>query len=892
MLRTSLTGYLLTLSVLLAAQNASIQDCLGAIPVCQRIYQEEQAPIGNGNIFDFDGADNCLLGESNSIWYTFTVNNSGQFGFLLTPNDLSQDYDWILFDMTNANCEDLFNDPSLVLSCNAAGKNECDGLTGANGESNFNAQGPNCGNFPPDNNGGFSSFNDLVEVTAGNTYALCILNFSAQSSQGYTIDFGLSSNIGIFDETPPELEQVIYPKSCNGQEIKIKFSEFIQCSTISEENFQLSGTGGPYTFDLSATNCVAGGNYSKEFQLVLTPWIPVDAEMELSLVVDGLSEALDLCGNPSLPGNLIFGGPTLTEPLDLGPDQTLCNNQSLTLSSELSGGYTWSDGSQGATLQVSESGIYWLDIETPCGPTSDTIQVTILNSGTPDQLLGPDTSICPNGTLILDPGLNGPAAYLWQDGSLSSSYTVSQPGIYSVIIVSECGVLNDEIIVEWADPIEVPLNEYSICQGESISLDLFAPGLSYLWEDGSTNPSFTVSQAGIYSVQISNACETVEQLVEVREKAGTLPEIELGNDTLLCPGEKLSLELSVNDATILWSDGSTGNSFIVDQAGSYTVLVSNECGEVQDQIEINYAEALQAELQDTSICEGESHIFDVSTERVDYLWQDGATTPTYQASEEGTYSVILSNTCEEMELSAELKIISASIPAMILGNDTSICPGESLLLSVYQPDFSLLWPDGSTGLNYLVEEAGSYSVLIQNQCVESTDEIQVEMSQSIELFLSDTVICPDEILSIDLSDIAGDFSWQDGSEASIYNIQAPGSYRVSIDNGCEELVRSFEVDPCDQCGVFVPNIFSPNGDGHNDLFRPHLACDISNFSLMIFDRWGGLVYETSLYEEAWNGNYNGNPVDNGVYIYVIQLELVENGQNRKLDLSGSITVSK
>ena len=190
-------------ALLLTAQAPTVQDCLGAIPICQPVYTENQVLPGGGNYpNEVNSSISCVDGEDYSIWYTFTVQESGQFGFVLTPNNSLDDYDWALFNITNAECGDIFNNSSLLVSCNAAGgtgtnPNACSGPTGATGASSYDIQGAGCGSFFPGLDNGFSPFNDLIPVTAGNTYVLMVSNWSASTS-GYSIDFGIS-DVNIFD---------------------------------------------------------------------------------------------------------------------------------------------------------------------------------------------------------------------------------------------------------------------------------------------------------------------------------------------------------------------------------------------------------------------------------------------------------------------------------------------------------------------------------------------------------------------------------------------------------------------------------------------------------------------------------------------------------------------
>jgi gliding motility-associated-like protein len=74
----------------------------------------------------------------------------------------------------------------------------------------------------------------------------------------------------------------------------------------------------------------------------------------------------------------------------------------------------------------------------------------------------------------------------------------------------------------------------------------------------------------------------------------------------------------------------------------------------------------------------------------------------------------------------------------------------------------------------------------------------------------------------------------------------------------------------DQCKLYVPNVFSPNGDGVNDQFVPASNCDFQEFEMRIFDRWGTLIYQSQNPDAGWNGKYNGNEVASTSYVYYIR----------------------
>jgi gliding motility-associated-like protein len=76
----------------------------------------------------------------------------------------------------------------------------------------------------------------------------------------------------------------------------------------------------------------------------------------------------------------------------------------------------------------------------------------------------------------------------------------------------------------------------------------------------------------------------------------------------------------------------------------------------------------------------------------------------------------------------------------------------------------------------------------------------------------------------------------------------------------------------DTSQVFIPNVFSPNGDGTNDLFSMRVGKDVTGIEMMIYDRWGKLVYQTNNLGKGWNGTYNGKDAEIGVYQYLIKVK--------------------
>jgi gliding motility-associated-like protein len=126
-------------------------------------------------------------------------------------------------------------------------------------------------------------------------------------------------------------------------------------------------------------------------------------------------------------------------------------------------------------------------------------------------------------------------------------------------------------------------NDSFFCAGSSISLATTTPQpatATYLWSTGSTDASIIINQPGVYSVIVSDAGCLGSDSVYINEIIP--PFVYLGPDTIVCSGTTVQLYMHGDHASYLWSNGSTGTSFIATHAGIYTATVSNSCGSFSD----------------------------------------------------------------------------------------------------------------------------------------------------------------------------------------------------------------------------------------------------------------------------------------------------------------------
>lgn len=119
---------------------------------------------------------------------------------------------------------------------------------------------------------------------------------------------------------------------------------------------------------------------------------------------------------------------------------------------------------------------------------------------------------------------------------------------------------------------------------------------------------------------------------------------------------------------------------------------------------------------------------------------------------------------------------------------------------------------------------------------------------------------------------------------------------VSVTTGCQFVKHEIEVIHSDDCidniAIYVPNTFSPNGDYVNDLFTVAIGSDldVTGIQCLVYDRWGGVVYETKTLPVSWDGRFRGEMMNPGVYIYLIHLDYMTGGEEKSRVISGDITV--
>ncbi|MBC8047954.1 MAG: hypothetical protein H7Y00_14245, partial [Fimbriimonadaceae bacterium] len=230
------------------------------------------------------------------------------------------------------------------------------------------------------------------------------------------------------------------------------------------------------------------------------------------------------------------------------------------------GNYLWTTTDTATIINVSENGIYGLTYSNDYCTDYDELEIIFTSPTEID--LPQDTIFCFSG--VLDAGISD-LSYYWSTGSIEQSIVVSTSGLYTVTFSDIFGGCNGSdsinVIVDTGIILE---GDFTACSGEIITINaLGSDTANYIWTTGETGAIINVIEDGIYGVTYTtDFCEDYD---EIEINFTPIPEVNLGNDTVVCANYFLSA--GNTGSTFIWNTGSTEQSIVVNETGSYSVTV-------------------------------------------------------------------------------------------------------------------------------------------------------------------------------------------------------------------------------------------------------------------------------------------------------------------------------
>lgn len=487
------------------------------------------------------------------------------------------------------------------------------------------------------------------------------------------------------------------------------------------------------------------------------------------------------------------------------------------------------------------------------------------------------------------------------DNSIEVVFKKGGQTFISATISSGCGVIRDSLVINVPTPA-MPLDlgkDTTICSGTTILLNAHKGYLNYLWQNGSTDSAFKITDRGKYYVTVTDSCGKVFSDTILVTPHPVIP-FSVGADRTKCNNDTIHIDAPSGFLNYSWSpsyniSSTTAQSIVMNPAKDTSYFVKAEltpgCFAYDTvRVKVNHSPAINLG-NDTSFCSGKSVMLDAGAGFNRYRWSDASTQQTLSVNSPGTYSVV-GTTVEGCSSLDTLKVVSVwPLPAISLDHNSELCQSSSRILDPGQFS-SYRWQDGNTSRKYTVSAMGIYYVQVtDNNGCENADTVKITtiLPSPYDFLPSDTSICSYGTAELAAVRSFASYIWSTGGTAPKLIVDKAGKYWLQVhDNkgciGADTIVVNSK--DC-MVGLKLPNAFTPNHDAANDVFRALLFGKVKTFELTVYNRWGQIVFSTVDRYKGWDGTVAGKDQDPGVYIWTCKYQL--EGDQEKME-RGTVTL--
>jgi gliding motility-associated-like protein len=584
--------------------------------------------------------------------------------------------------------------------------------------------------------------------------------------------------------------------------------------------------------------------------------------------------------------------------------------------------YSWSpSGGSAPTASGLGAGSYSITVSDSAGCTK-TSGVNITNAGGPVATANPATNVtcfgsCNGAASVSAAGGSGPLTYSWSpsggstaaaSGLCAGTYTCSVRDTNNCLATQSFTITQPAVLAIAPSQINV-----ACASGSSGSATANVNGgtgagtYTYSWApSGGTGPVASGLTAGTYTCAVTdaNGCPAsqtytiTEPPVLTATGGSTNSTCGLNNGVVYTTASG-----GTGTYTYSWSPSAgTADTLKGLGAGTYSCMVTDSNGCSQKAVVIlsnsgNPPVAVITPSSSTTFCQGDSvHL--MATGGGTYSWSTGATTAQITATSAGNYTVTVTNACGISTASST--VVIKPLPVAGASGAVSICAGDSTMLNA-SGGTSYSWsPGGQTTSSFYTSTAGIYTVTVSNSCGSSTKTDTVHVNSVTAQFIADSVsgyaaftVNFTNTSSASASTWFWDFG--DGSTGTSQNpshtYTATGTYNATLtatdSHGCTS-TYSIVITVNDlPSWILVPNVFTPNGDGTNDLFLIK-GQGITEFNVKIYDRWGVELAEITNPKEGWDARTKaGVQASDGTYYYLLK---AKGDDSRTYDLKGFFTL--
>jgi len=511
------------------------------------------------------------------------------------------------------------------------------------------------------------------------------------------------------------------------------------------------------------------------------------------------------CKNTSLPFavNVIKSIPVISAPV-----ASMCDGDSVKLFAGAGySKYKWSSGDTNAYAYVKKGGDYTVTVTTnTCAFQSAPYKVSLYPGVQLPIISKSDTNVfCEGGSVTLTS--NSATDNYWSNGSKAASIVASNTGLYYVTVRNEYGCAKSSAPIQVTSisttPVIAPSGTINICKGDFVELNAGGGYSTYKWTNGETTQKLKVTTAGKYAVTVTNSlCASqpvaaIPVTVNVNEAMDSAIVTHSGSFTF-CTGEKLVLKSSPA-YSYEWSNGSTRDSIVITQPGTYGVTVGNSfgCKNVSRKYDVNvYPQPLKASILTAgplTFCGGDS-VKLTSSVKSQINWSNGDTAQSIWVKQSGDYFVLSSSGAGCSVKSDITKITVTDVkPAIVAEGKTTFCKGDSVWLDAGKGFDSYYWSTGETKQRIKAVASNSITVKVaKNGCERLSPVVTItanDLPKSPTLTADGVVtFCKGGQVSIS-STPAYKYKWSNGDTTKSIVVTATKAVYVKITdaNGCSAI---------------------------------------------------------------------------------------------------------
>jgi large repetitive protein len=494
--------------------------------------------------------------------------------------------------------------------------------------------------------------------------------------------------------------------------------------------------------------------------------------------------------------------PSPTAVITQASGTTFCQGGSVVINSTPASAYLWSNSETTQAISATTTGVYSVLVTAANGCTaiSNTINVNVLPTPTATIYPGTNVNICAGSTVTLSTGTA--ASYVWSNGAITPTITVSANGTHSVTLTGSNGcTATSALTTVTVNPIPVAAitaaGTTNICSGTSVNLTATSAG-SYLWSNGATTQTIAASLAGAYTVTVTTAgCSATSASTTVNVNQSPTANVTASGPTSFCQGGSVSFTANAgNGYSYLWSNGATTASISTSTSGNNSVTVTNLIGcsttSAVNAVVVNpIPVATITAGGSTTICSG-SPVSLSAPAGANYLWNTGSTAQSINAATAGNYTVVVTSTAGCSATSAPTTITVNALPSAAISSNgsTTFCQGGTVGLSANSGMTSYLWSNGDTGQSIAAANSGGYTVVVTdaNGCSATSNLINVNVNPAPTATIfpgTNVTICSGSSVTLSTNS-AVSYNWSTGAITPTIQVNTPGNYSVTLtgSNGC------------------------------------------------------------------------------------------------------------